>query len=91
MNLHAIHSRLALFLPLLVLSACCSVGGQPEPGEPGGPKCSANGPPNSEHVLSSSCNFIVQTDKVCVYDGEGRLKEISSKPAGPCFCIGIPF
>jgi hypothetical protein len=77
-----------LYLALaLGTSACCTTGRT----GPEAPKCSANGSPNSETVLSSACNFVVQTDQVCVYDGEGMLKEVASRAAGPCICLGTDF
>lgn len=69
------------------ISACCTTAST----GPDKPKCPASGRANGEMVLSSACNVVVQTDQVCVYDGEGRLKDIASRAAGPCVCLGTDF
>lgn len=68
------------------LTGCCTMSGGPS-GNSEPPRCPANGQPNAEVPISSSCKVIVQMEEVCVYDGEGRLKDITSKPRGLCFCI----
>lgn len=74
----------------IFLAGCCTVSGTPSPA-PDQNKCASNGPPNSEQVIGTSCKVVVQMREVCVYDEEGRLKDITSKPDGVCFCIGTSF
>jgi len=76
---------------VLAVSGCCTSPDKSGPPPPEQPRCSANGRPNSEAVIGTSCKFVVQTKEVCVYDEEGRLKEITSKADGACFCIGGGF
>lgn len=72
----------------LSLNACCTFTGNTGP-EPS--KCQSSGLPNSEVVLSTSCKFVVQTSEMCVYDGAGMLKDVSSKVTGACLCLGTDF
>ena len=47
-------------------------------------KCDANGAPNSEQPAGRSCKLFLCTEKRCVYDLEGRLKDIATKTVGAC-------
>lgn len=88
MHARSITSRLACALLALGLSACCTTTGNTGP-EPN--KCHSSGLPNSEVILSTSCKFVVQTSEMCVHDGAGMLKNISSKVTGACLCLGTSF
>lgn len=72
----------------LSLNACCTTTGNTGPAPN---KCNSSGVPNSEVVLSTSCKFVVQTSEMCVYDGAGMLKDVSSKVTGACLCLGTDF
>lgn len=77
-------------ISVILTAGCCTVPDTPAT-EPGKNKCAANGPPNSEQVVGGSCKVVVLMREVCIYDEEGRLKETTSKPDGPCLCIGTSF
>lgn len=79
-----------ILLFFLLFSGCCTLAGskstEPKLSEE---KCDANGLPNAELVISSSCALFVRTDKVCVYDEYGRIKETTTRPSGACLCMGF--
>lgn len=76
---------------VLLFAGCCTVPDNSGPPPPDKPRCLANGAPNSETVIGTSCKFVVQTAEVCVYDEQGRLKDITTKADGACFCVGSGF
>lgn len=77
---------LALFL--LSLCACHTPGRAPPAGGAASAKCEANGAPNSEQVIANTCKLLVLTETVCVYDGEGRLRDVASRRARACLRLG---
>ena len=83
--------RFVGFLFLVLIAGCCTVPNNSGPPSSDEPRCDANGPPNSESIIRTACKFIVQTKDVCIYDNEGRLQDIKTKPDGACFCLGTPF
>ena len=78
----SIPPRAAPALLALFLAACGTSGARRAEAEL--PKCQANGSPNSEQVVGRSCKLFLRTEKRCIYDLEGRLKDITSKAVGPC-------
>jgi hypothetical protein len=74
--------RTAPALLVLLLAACGTSGARR--GDAARPKCDANGAPNSELAFGRSCRLFVRTEKRCVYDAEGRLKDIAAKTVGAC-------
>jgi hypothetical protein len=78
----SIPPRAAPVLLALFLAACSTSGARR--GEADLPKCNANGAPNSEQPAGRSCKLFVRTEKRCVYDLEGRLKDIATKTVGAC-------
>jgi hypothetical protein len=78
----SIPPRAAPVLLALLLAACGASGARR--GEAGLPKCDANGAPDSEQAVGRSCKLFIRTEKRCVYDLEGRLKDIATKTVGAC-------
>ena len=78
----SIPPRAAAVLLALFLAACSASGARR--GEATLPKFDANGAPNSEQPAGRSCKLFVRTEKRCVYDLQGRLKDIATRTVGAC-------
>ncbi len=83
--------RAASVLPalfLLSLCACHTPGRAPPAGAAASARCEAYGAPHGEQVIATTCKVLVLTETVCVYDGEGRLRDVAARRARACLRLG---